>query len=434
MTFTLDPFRKKRHEITLLAGMTALYFFSYFNRVAIPGTIFNEIQTDMGLSAAAVTALGAIFFYIYGGAQLFIGILADRYGGLKTLLVGGVFMCAGSLLFPLAHSQPLLYSSRALAGFGSSFMYLCIIKELDRLFGGANFAPIMGVAYFIGFSGGLFGTLPYEQLARAMGWRQSLLAIAILSTLVLALVLGASRRHLSAQHHVTEFKLAKLWRLLRNRPYFCVLTCAVINYGLYFILQATIGKKFLEDYAGLASSTAATVTSVMMIGGMATAVLSGVISRLCDNRRKGFMIAATLATLTGCVLLAAGIRLHGNGWYFAACYVLLALSSGFGTIFIASTRELCPSDAVGIAVGVINSTLYLFIAGSANFSGIVLNQFADRAVKTATSVIYPPEAYATIFGVMAVLATVSFVVSLFTQETYGRHLSAVRAAGGSASA
>ena len=422
MTTALKQFKEKRHEITLLAGMTALYFFSYFNRVAIPGTIFNEIQTDLGLSAAAVTALGAIFLYIYGGAQLFIGILADRYGGLKTLLAGGVFMCAGSLLFPLAHSLPLLYFSRALAGFGSSFMYLCIIKELDRRFGGANFAPIMGVAYFIGFSGGLFGTLPYEQLARVMGWRQSLLAIAILSTLVLALVGYASRRHLAARHQATEFRLATLWQLFRNRAYLCVLACAAINYGLYFILQATIGKKFLEDYAGLASSTAATVTSVMMIGGMATAVLSGVVSRLCDNRRKGFMIAATLATLLGCGLLLAGIRLHGGGWYFAACYVLLALSSGFSTIFISSTRELCPSDAVGIAIGVINSTLYLFIAGAANLSGIVLNQFADRAVKTATSVIYPPEAYATIFGVMAALAAVSFIISLFTRETYGRHV------------
>jgi MFS family permease len=414
--------KEKRHAITLLAGMTALYFFSYFNRVAIPGTIFNEIQADMGLSAAAVTALGAIFLYIYGGSQLFIGILADRYGGLKTLLAGGVFMCAGSLLFPLAHSLPLLYFSRALAGFGSCFMYLCIIKELDRLFGGANFAPMMGVAYFIGFSGGLFGTLPYERLARAMGWRQSLFAIAILSTLVLALIFHASRRQLSAPHHATEFRLTKLWQLFRNRPYLCVLTCATINYGLYFTLQATIGKKFLEDYAELASSTAATVTSVMMIGSMATAVLSGVISRLCGNRRKGFMIVATLSTLIGCILLAVGIRSHGGGWYFAACYVLLALSAGFGTIFVSSVRELCPSDAVGVAVGVINSTVYLFIAGCANFSGAVLNHFANQTIKTATSVVYPPKAYATIFGAMAVLAAVSFASSLFTRETYGRHV------------
>ena len=414
---------EKQRAVTLLAGMTALYFFSYFNRVAIPGTIFNEIQTDMGLSAAAVTALGAIFFYIYGGSQLLVGIWADRYGGLKTLLAGGIFMCAGSLLFPLVHSTPMLYGSRALAGFGSSFMYLCIIKELDRLFGGANFGPMMGTAYFIGFSGGLFGTLPYEQLAKTMGWRQSLLALALLCTGVLALVFYLGRHQLAAPHQAAGFKPGKLWGLFRNRPYRCVLACTAINYGLYFILQDTIGKKFLEDYAGLASATAATVTSVMMIGSMATAVLSGIVSRWCDNRRKGFMVAATLATLIGCVLLAAGIRLHGGGWYFTACFVLLALSSGFSTIFICSTRELCPSDSVGLAIGVINSTLYLAIAGFANLVGLLMNQFAGRAVKTATAVIYPAEAYAAIFWGMVVLAAASFVCSLFTRETYGRHVS-----------
>ena len=63
--------RQKRRELIMLVGMTALYFISYFQRVAVPGTVFNELQVDFNASAVAITALGALFLYIYGFWQIF---------------------------------------------------------------------------------------------------------------------------------------------------------------------------------------------------------------------------------------------------------------------------------------------------------------------------------------------------------------------------
>src|SRR5437763_463653 len=102
-TLILQQIRKKRRELIMLFGMIALYFFSYFQRVAVPGTVFNELQVDFKASAAAITALGALFLYVYGFWQIFAGMLADRFGGLRMLLIGGLLMTFGSLVFPLAH-------------------------------------------------------------------------------------------------------------------------------------------------------------------------------------------------------------------------------------------------------------------------------------------------------------------------------------------
>ena len=49
-----------RLSLAAFAAMALVYFFSYFQRTAVPGTIFNELQTDLGLSAASVALLGSM--------------------------------------------------------------------------------------------------------------------------------------------------------------------------------------------------------------------------------------------------------------------------------------------------------------------------------------------------------------------------------------
>lgn len=160
--------------------MVTVYFFSYFHRAAVPGTIFNELQSDLGLSASSVVLMGSMFTWIYGGMQIVVGFLADRYGGTRTFLVGGVVMLAGATWFPLASSTATLFTARAITGLGASFMYLSIIRELGRLFGARNFTVWLGVLIAVGYCGGMVATLPFERAAAAFGWRHALLAVAAL--------------------------------------------------------------------------------------------------------------------------------------------------------------------------------------------------------------------------------------------------------------
>src|SRR5512137_2690800 len=121
---------KGRASLLVFPAMASVYFFAYFQRVAVPGTIFNELQADLKLSAATVASLGSMFTWIYGGMQIFVGMLADRFGGIRTLLAGGLAMATGALLFPLAPSTVPLFAARAVTGLGASFIYLSILKEL----------------------------------------------------------------------------------------------------------------------------------------------------------------------------------------------------------------------------------------------------------------------------------------------------------------
>ncbi len=89
--------RRPRRGTALLvvSCMCAIYFFAYFQRVSIPGAIFNEIQSSLAISAGAVAAFSALYMYIYGGMQFIAGAMNDRFGAVRVILLGGILLAVG---------------------------------------------------------------------------------------------------------------------------------------------------------------------------------------------------------------------------------------------------------------------------------------------------------------------------------------------------
>jgi MFS family permease len=411
--------RERRMPLITLLFMCSIYFFSYFHRVAVPGTIFDELQTDFKMSAGEVAWLGALFLYIYAGMQLVAGLLNDRFGAAKVLLAGGSLLTLGAILFPLAQTPPPLYAARALVALGASLIFLSVVKALDSLFGSKYFAPLLGVVLFLGYSGGLAGTYPFERAAHAFGWRHALLGAGVVCTVCLFLV--GWLLHATGQLRRTEKTASPfiLKDIIQNRQSIPVLLSGSVNWAVYFLIQATVGKKLLTDYGHLAPSKAASFTFAMMLGAMSASLLSGFVSRALGNRRKPIMLCGT--GITFFTLLALCVTLHfnlGAAW-FLPCYILLAVSAGSSPIFCTSMKELNPEEAAATSVGLLNGTCYLTIAIVTNLAGYIMDGFQEQAIHTETALIYPPAAYLTIFAILLGVALCSFVSTFFIRESYG---------------
>ncbi|MFO0821306.1 MAG: MFS transporter [Pirellulales bacterium] len=406
----------RRQLVLAMLSMLSLYFFSFFLRTAVPGTIFNELQADFRLSAAAVTGLGSGFLYIYAGMQLVVGLAADRFGGTRTLLVGGFIMAVGAAWFPACQSPTALYASRAFTGFGASFMYLCIIKELDLLFGHRRFPVMLGVSLFIGYSGGIFAMLPFERIVAAFGWRQSLAGVAV----GIFIAWGSACWALRGLDHFTppktRFSLRPLWRVIQNRSSWALLLVSLINYPSYFVMQAAIGKKFLQDYAGLTSAHSATFTTIMMFISAALMLMAGPLLKLTGQRRKPHLYAAGVLLLAANLMLLAGVLTNASSWWFLAAYGLLAASTASAPAGNATMKELNEANAVGAAIAVYNGLAYVGVAILVNASGLILDAFRQEAVVTADAIQYPPAAYATFFGALVALSLISLALLVWVPE------------------
>jgi MFS family permease len=398
--------------------MNAVYFFSYFQRVAIPGTVFDELQGELRLTAGAVALLSAVFLYVYGGMQFFVGVAADRFGAARVFLVGGAIMTAGALVFPLSHSAGALYASRALVGLGCSLIYISVVKAIDELFEDRHFGVLLGVALFLGYSGGLFGTYPFAALVQGVGWRRALLGMGGASAVALAVAgAGLARHGRLMRSGRGEFPMAHVGQVLRNRAARPLWVAGAINFSLYFVIQATIGKKLLSDALHLAPRQAAWALFAMMLTSMITLFLSGFLVRLAGNRYALLLrLTLALSTLaTGGLLASLALPAGGRAVAVAGC-VLLAGAAGLAPVFTMAIRACNPPEASATAVGVINAICYLGIALLAHAAGWILDRFEPAAVRTPVALVYPPAAYRAYLVLALALAAVGLLATLRIRE------------------
>ena len=413
---------RKRAALAVLLCLNVVYFFAYFQRVAVPGTVFDEIQTTFAISATAVASLGAVYLYIYGGMQLFVGMMTDRFGPFRVLLVGGVLLSIGAIAFPLGNSLPELYLARALVGLGASLVFLCVVKGVDVLFAPVHFPLVLAISQAIGSSGGLAGTLPFERAVFAWGWREALLGAGIFTALaVLLSFIVFARAGSLAAHRVAATPVA-IAGILRNRYSWPMLIAGPLNFGIYFLVQATIGKKFLTDYCQLSSAKAASFTFFMMLATMLIGIVGAMLTRVIGDRRKPLIVASIAATGTGVAMLLLALHFQLSSGWFLFGYLLMGGSSIGSSLGNALMKELNPPEAVATAIGALNSMCYIIVAALTTVAGAVMDRHWTGGLSANGAKIYPPEAYWTIFLICFGIAVFAFLVSLTLRETHGRPL------------
>ncbi|MEI6169304.1 MAG: MFS transporter [bacterium] len=413
----------QRYGVAIVFALAGLYFFSFIQRVGIPGSIFNDLQSEMNLDAAVVTRLGAIYLFIYAIMQPFAGMLADRFGGIRVALVSGLLLVIGATLFPLSHSTVGLYSSRALVGLGGSAMFLCMYKEADHSFSGRHFTVIVGFLSLVGYCGGLAGTRPFRMLVDGEGWRNACLVLAAGTASLLVLVWWLGRK---ADHEGRSTLDGNSWgntvEVLTNRLNYPVLIAYSFSMSVTLCLQMTIGQKFIEDICGVTASNASKLTFTMMLFTLAALPLCGVISKKFHHRRNPFLIFVAVTAVTGMLLILVGIHYTMPPWYFLCAFIPPALGSGCAPVILSMMKEQNPSKAVATSVGMLNTAAYVMIAVTAQLTGMVLDLFNHQAVVSAKARIYPPSAYVVLFSILLALSLVALIASFFSREIRPRNI------------
>jgi len=415
---------KRKYEIAMVLSMAGLYFFSFLQRVAVPGTVFNDIQSEFLCTASEVTRLSAIYLFVYATMQPFAGYLADRFGGIKVVLVSGVLLCTGSLLFPYSYGLWELYLSRALVGLGASTMYLCMIKETDHYFSGKNFAPVLGFLCLLGYSGGLAGTRPFRMLVDHIGWRMSCVSVAgaTFAALLFAwfMMIKVGRDDVTRRRtHIMQ----SIGIVLKNKLNYPILITIPLCFSIYFSIQATIGAKFLEDICGISPLLSSNYTFAMMFFTISCMFLSGIISKLLGNKRKIFVIFNGTATMVAMIIFLLGIIYKLPPVLFFVPFILLGTASGCTPVNVSFVKEINPPDNVAVSVGILNTTVYVLVAITSQGIGKILDIFSNQAKIVEGATIYPHSAYITLFVILLSVSVIAFVASLFSSETYGENIS-----------
>ena len=176
-------------------------------------------------------------------------MLADKFCGIRVITWGGLIFCIGVVGFPLVCGNLwAMYFMRFLTGLGASSMYLSIVKETDRLFGRENYSVYLGIVYFVGYSGGLFGTYPFERLNDMFNWINVLMVIGAVSVACYLVVIFTKRIIPPAPIVKKEISFRPLLYFLKNPYMMMLIFCSSVIFATYSTIQMVFGKKFMQDY------------------------------------------------------------------------------------------------------------------------------------------------------------------------------------------
>ena len=394
---------KRGLMLAILSACGLMYFIANFQRIAIPGAVFDILEQELGVTAPFITAFGAIFMYVYAFGQLITGAMVGRYGGVRVIACGGILFMLGCILFPITSNLFLMYFSRALLGFGSSMFYLSLVKELKNLYSDKNYGIALSVMLFVGYVGGIFANAPFVSLMRYMSWREILFVIAGVVALALFIFFVLLKNvKLPQINKEVSLKWEAFYRVLHKKHNRNLFSFACCNFGISYVIQTIIGKKFLEDYCMISVPKAAMILSIMAIVAAFFNIINASVCKLCHNHRVIFLKGSSAITFLSLLIIFLSICFDIRSIFTGFVFCIIAANASISALLIPVINQSNCEEIAVTAVSIMNFCYFMMVGILGSLTGFILNFYTPQRVNGV--LVYGREAYLLLFGVFLALS------------------------------
>jgi predicted MFS family arabinose efflux permease len=203
-------------------------FFMYNSCLAIfltYGLFFSRIASDLNQPATSTVLVFGVFAILYGLSSLFMGLLSDRVGPSRTILLGGGLMGTGLLLSSVANSLPaLVLTYGVIGGAGTGSMWPTTSYSVFDKFDRGEIKMTTGVVS----AGTAFGSVLFAPLEAFLisyvDWRKTFLVLAamVMTFAVLAALTSSDSRTKQIHRMRTALKMAESKRFASLYAYYAI--------------------------------------------------------------------------------------------------------------------------------------------------------------------------------------------------------------------
>lgn len=385
--------------LVLLLG----YVLSQFYR-AFLAVIAADLSHDLALGPAALGNLSAIWFATFALAQFPVGIALDRIGPRRTM--AGLFLVAvaGALLFSMATNFATAAFAMSLIGIGCSPILMGTMYYFGRTAPPEKFALLGSMIIGFGSFGNLLGSAPLAYAAANIGWRESMIAIAVataLSAFLIFLVIKDPPQVTNNSGTKDGF-FSGLFAILSMRPILLMAAFALVSYASVAALRGL----WVAPYFGTVHGFDVTERGHAALL-MATAMSLGALAYGPMEQKFG---GAKPVILAGCcITLAVLFALYLFGASSAlGSLVLYAMLGFFGmsyAILLAHARLFFPAHLLGRGV----TTMNFLSIGGAGLLQFVSGAFVESRLAQG---LQGDAVYGALHGLIGILLLGSFLLYL----------------------
>lgn len=358
---------------------------------------------------------------VYAALQVPVGLLLDRYGARRLILVGGATMAIGQLTLAVATALPAAFAARALVGAGDALTFISVLRVLNAWFPARRVPVITQLTGLTGQLGQVLSAIPLVALLHGPGWTAAFASAAGMGVLALVLVLVVLRNDPPGDEAAAVGgEPVRMWPSLRaawqtpgTRLGFWSHMGTQFSGTVFALLW---GVPFLVVGQGLRPAEASALLTLFVLAGIAVGPVIGEFTARHPLRRSWLVlavIAATACVWTAVLLLPAPVP----RWLLVVLVLVLALGGPGSMVGFDYARTFNPGARQGTAVGIVN-------VGGFSASVVVVLAIGFLLGTVGGPAGYTPDAFRVAWCVQYVVWAVAVVGILRTRHLARRKMAA----------
>lgn len=411
----------------IICSLAALFYLYEFVLQVAPGVMTQELMHDLAMDAAGLGMVSAFYYYSYMPMQLPAGLLFDRYGP-RRLLTFAIAICAlGALFFSQTNGIALASAGRLFMGIGSAFSFIGVLILVSRWFKPQYFSLLAGIVQSMSSLGAIAGAVPLATAIVTLGWRQSMLYLAIIGALLSILVWLIVRDYppgktkQATDNNVmgpTQNTFKILYCLLKNPQTWAIGFYAFCAWAPITVFATLWGVPYLKTLYGIHTALASSVIAVIWVSIGICCPLLGWLSDKIGRRCAPLSIVAIIGFIATVGIISP---FHVPFWLmYVLCFCLGLAASGMLLCF-SLVKDLSHPSNVGTAMGFNNM---FTVAGGALFQplvGFLLHWLWGGEQANDGTPVYTIAAYQHAMFILPLCYVVGFILSnWFLRESYCR--------------
>jgi len=262
----------------VFGGFLALATLSIMNTAYT--NVLDDIKNELTLTYTWSGALMSGYFVGYTLGQIPWGLLSDRYGSRRTIVISLLGVSLSTLLFGYSNTLQAAIVFRVLSGLLGAGIFVPSVKLISNWFDSEERGTALGLLNIGGSTGIIAASWMVPFLSSSTGWRGSLRLVGGFGVLLALICL----HYLKDKQGASSRRLRLMDIPLREPRFWYLCFIQFIRLGVYYTFIAWMPLVLKEEYGLSVVSTSAAI-SLLNIAGIISNPIGGIASdRLSEKR------------------------------------------------------------------------------------------------------------------------------------------------------
>jgi MFS family permease len=354
----------------MMWSLASLFVFYKFIIEVSPNVLKSDISSYFVFHGAPITEswfgfFVSVYYFAYGVMQLPLGLLLDRFGAKRVLLMSLLLCLSGTLVLGYLPSNAFYLAclARFVTGLGAASAIIGCMKLISVWFKPRDFAKMTGLMMTVGMMGAGFSEMMVESIKSTfhVSWASLYTSVGLLGLVLwlmyflfiqdgFKVVSGNNASGVNASKSVC-FKTA-FFRVVSCRQSWFLSLYSGLMFCPVAAFTASWGTSFFVTVDHFSKAFASSSTSFILFGFALGSPFWGWLSDVVFVRKK-FLIMCSLVTfcLSAVMIL---FPIHSVWILSSLCFFFGFFISAFVLSF-SMIREINPLDCAATSIGFMNS-------------------------------------------------------------------------------